>query len=60
MFASDAAGGSDRQIQQQMSEQLLGVFDEGSRCTVTHPGGHLVPADAASVSQIKEFLQQFL
>ena len=60
MFASDVAGGYDRQIQQQMSEQLLGLFDEGTRCTVTHPGGHLVPADAASVSQIKSFLQQFL
>jgi hypothetical protein len=59
IFASGADGGSDRQIQQQMSEQLLELFDESSRCVVTHAGGHMVPSAAAAVAEIKAFLQQF-
>lgn len=61
MFASAAeGGGGDRQIEQQMSEQLLGMFAEDSRRVVMHGGGHMVPTDAASVVDIRAFLQQFL
>lgn len=60
MFAAAAGGGSgaDRQIQQQMSEQLLGLFDEG--VVITHSAGHMVPSDAQSVAEIKAFLQLFV
>lgn len=60
IFAAASEGGSDRQIQQDMSERLLEMFDAGSRRVVTHPGGHMIPTDAASVGQIRDFLQQFL
>lgn len=60
IFAAASEGGSDRQIQQDMSERLLEMFDASSRRVVTHPGGHMIPTDAASVAQIKDFLLQFL
>lgn len=61
MFAAAAeGGGGDRQIEQQMSERLMGMFAEDSRRVVVHGGGHMVPTDTASVADIRAFLQQFL
>jgi hypothetical protein len=60
VYAAAAEGGADPQIQQHKSEELVGLFDEGSRRVLRHAGGHFLPSDAASVSQIKQFLQQFV
>jgi len=60
VYASVAKGGADRQIQQLKSEELLQLFAEESRQVITHSGGHMLPSDAASVAEVKSFLQQFV
>ncbi|XP_030648806.1 esterase OVCA2 [Chanos chanos] len=50
-------GQEDRVIPEQMSRDLLPVFDGAQ--TLTHPGGHFVPAASAHRQTYQEFLRKF-
>jgi hypothetical protein len=55
-----AATGSDRQIQHDSSQHLLGVWDVHSRQEIVHSSGHVIPCDRETVGYIRGFLGTFL
>lgn len=58
LYAS-GKGSSDRQIQQQLSEDLMQLFDPATRQLVVHSSGHLIPCNRNVVDQFEEFLNNF-
>ena len=50
----------DRQIGVCESRELRDLFDAGSRHTIEHPAGHIIPAHRALCMQIVKFLMTFL
>jgi hypothetical protein len=54
-----AACSGDRQIQQQLSEELYQLWEPAVRQRILHDGGHLIPCRKDVLSDIKAFLQQF-
>lgn len=52
--------GEDRQITSQTSRDLESLFEEGSRMTIEHENGHIIPTRSPYIDQMKSFLQRFL
>ncbi|KAK1364180.1 Rhodanese-like domain-containing protein 6 [Heracleum sosnowskyi] len=52
--------GDDRQITSQTSRDLESLFEEGSRLTIEHEYGHIIPTRSPYIDQMKSFLQRFL
>nr|XP_011466188.1 PREDICTED: rhodanese-like domain-containing protein 6 isoform X2 [Fragaria vesca subsp. vesca] len=52
--------GKDRQIAKQESRELASLFDEGCSTVIEHDSGHIIPARAPYIDQIKDFLSRFL
>jgi hypothetical protein len=50
----------DRQIQQQLSDELYQLWEPSVRQRILHDGGHLIPCRKDVATDIKAFLQQFI
>lgn len=51
--------GSDRQIQQQLSDELFDQCAAATRQRILHDCGHLIPCRREVMNEIRAFLQQF-
>ena len=52
-------GTKDKTIDPSLSYQLEGLFDESTRVRISHPFGHIVPYDDASLAKLEAFLDGF-
>jgi hypothetical protein len=57
--AENCSCSGDRQIQQQLSEELYQLWAPAARQRLLHDGGHLIPCRKDVVGGIRAFLQQF-
>jgi hypothetical protein len=63
VYAAAGAGcacSGDRQIQQQLSDELYQLWEPAARERILHDGGHLIPCRKEVVKDIKAFLQLFM
>ncbi|XP_042462853.1 rhodanese-like domain-containing protein 6 isoform X1 [Zingiber officinale] len=52
--------GQDRQIANQASRELAGMFDEECSMIIEHEMGHIIPTRSPYIDQMKNFLRRFL